>query len=111
MTNWGRRYMDLARHVAGWSKDPSTKVGAVAVGKSRHNHDIVVGYNGFPRGIADTEDRLNDRQTKYKLIQHAERNVLDNARFDLSGATLYVTLHPCSECAKSIVSRGIAKVV
>lgn len=104
-----RRYLGLAFHVAAWSKDPSTKVGCVVVGKNRRQ--IAIGYNGFPEGIADTEERLNDRPTKYRLTQHAERNAVDNATFDLTGATLVTTLHPCVECAKSILSKGIATVV
>ena len=109
MTVWDNRFMALAAHVSTWSKDPSTKVGAVAVGRDRR--DVALGYNGFPPGIADMDWRLEDRPTKYKLTQHAERNVLDNARFDLGGATIYVTMFPCSECAKSLVSRRVARVV
>lgn len=109
MTDWNKRYMELADHVSTWSKDPSTKVGAVVVGKNRRN--ISLGYNGFVRGIADTDERLNDRPTKLKLIQHAERNVLDQTTFDMAGSTLIVTRFPCSECAKSIISKGIARVV
>jgi len=108
-TDWFARYMALAEHVAQWSKDPSTKVGAVVVGMNRRN--IAVGYNGFPPRIRDDEARLADREIKYRYMQHAERNVLDNAQFDLSGGTLATTLHPCVECAKSIVSRGIHVVV
>lgn len=106
---WLRRYADLARHVAQWSKDPSTKVGAVLVGENRKQ--IALGYNGFPPGIADTEERLRDRPTKYRYMQHAERNVLDNAAFDARGSTLVVTMHPCVECAKSIVARGVRAVL
>lgn len=106
---WYRRYMQMAELVATWSKDPSTKVGAVVVG--RNSRLIAVGYNGFPPGIEDDLERLSDREVKYRLIQHAERNVLDNARFDLAGGTLVTTLYPCHECAKSIVSRRIAEVV
>lgn len=107
LAKWDRRFMDLARHVADWSKDPSTKCGAVIVG--RDSRQIALGYNGFPRGIKD-DDRLNDRQMKYRLIMHAERNALDNATFDMTGATIYCT-HPCIECAKSIISRRIARIV
>lgn len=107
--NWDRRFMDLARHVAQWSKDPSTKVGAVLVGHDRR--EIALGYNGFPPRVNDTSGRLADRDTKYRLTQHAERNALDNARFDPSGGTLFVTFFPCCECAKSIVSLGLARVV
>ena len=103
------RYYRLAEYIAGWSKDPSTKVGAVLVGKDRRN--VALGYNGFPPGIEDLPARLLDRKTKYALTMHAERNVLDNAGFCVVGATLYSTQIPCSECAKSIVSRGIVRVV
>ena len=103
-----QRMMDLARHVATWSKDPSTKVGAVVVGKDRRQ--IAVGYNGFPPQIAD-DDRLLDREARYALTQHGERNVLDNATFDLRGATMYSTMFPCVECAKSIVSKGVARLI
>lgn len=108
MTLWDDRYMALALHVAQWSKDPSTQVGAVVVGKDRRK--IALGYNGLPPGIRD-DGRLLDKTTKYALIQHAERAVLDNAQFDLTGGTLVVTMHPCNECAKSIVSKGITKVI
>jgi dCMP deaminase len=104
-----RRGMDLARTAAQWSKDPTTKVGAAIVGADPRHTSL--GYNGFPAGIADTPERLMDRPTKHKLTQHAERNALDNAAFDTRGATMYTTLAPCIACAKSIVSKGIARVV
>jgi dCMP deaminase len=104
-----RRGMDLARTAAQWSKDPTTKVGAAIVGADPRHTSL--GYNGFPPGIADTPERLLDRPTKHKLTQHAERNALDNATFDTRGATMYTTLAPCVACAKSIVSKGIARVV
>jgi dCMP deaminase len=105
---WDLRYLNLAQEIAGWSKDPSSKVGTVIVGRDRRK--IALGYNGFPPGIAD-DHRLEDRDAKYILVQHAERNALDNAEFDVRGGTLVTTKHPCHECAKSIVSRGIARVV
>lgn len=108
---WLRRYLSLAYHVASWSRDPSSKVGAVLVGADRKQ--IAIGYNGFPPGIADTPDRLSseNRETKYALIQHAERNVLDNAAFATPGATLVVTMFPCRDCAKSVISKRISRVV
>jgi len=106
---WHDRFIALAWHVAQWSKDPSTKVGAVLVGRDRR--DIALGYNGFPPGIDDRPDRLADREVRLRLMQHAERNVLDNARFDVRGGVLYTTFFVCSECAKSIVSRKISCIV
>jgi len=101
--------MDLARHVAGWSKDPSKKVGAVIVNDNKQV--LSMGYNGFPRGIDDSHGKYTNKGLKRLMICHAERNALDNAFVSVEGATLYATLHPCNECAKSIIQRGIKTVV
>jgi ATP-dependent Clp protease ATP-binding subunit ClpB len=53
---WTKRYLDLATTVGSWSKDPSTRIGAVAVGQ--HGQIVSQGYNGFPRGVNDFEERL-----------------------------------------------------
>ena len=109
---WTKRYLNLAQEVSTWSKDPSKKIGAVAVGSK--GQILSQGYNGFPRGIKDDEWSLNDRPTKYKYVVHAEMNVIYNATFSgvyLDGATLYVYGLPvCSECAKGIIQVGIKKV-
>lgn len=111
--DWGKRYMSLASEVATWSKDPNTKVGAVVVGSK--GQILSQGFNGFPRGIKDTPKRLNDRDTKLKLVVHAEMNAIFNASYSgvsLDGATIYVHGLPiCSECAKGIIQVGISKVV
>lgn len=110
---WGERYLKLAEHISSWSKDPNTKIGAVAVGSK--GQILAQGYNGFPRGIKDTPKRLNDRELKLKLVVHAEMNLIYNASYSgtpLDGATLYVYGLPiCSECAKGIIQVGIKKVV
>ena len=110
MTNWNERFLALAHHIAQWSKDPSTKVGAVIV---RPNRTIAsVGYNGFPRGVNDSDERYNDRPTKYAMTVHAEANAILSADQRLDGCTLYVTpLHPCSSCAALIIQSGITRVV
>lgn len=112
-TIWRDRYLDLAKQVSTWSKDPSRKIGAVAVGSK--GQILSQGFNGFPRGILDSADRYNDRPTKYKLVVHAEMNVIYNATFNgvsLDGASLYVYGLPvCSECAKGIIQVGIKNVV
>ncbi len=110
---WDERFLSLAKHVAQWSKDPSTKVGAVIV---RPDHTVAaIGYNGFPRGIAD-DNRLENRELKYKLIVHAEVNAIANAREPLHGYTLYewppTPYAPtCNECAKLVIQAGISRVV
>lgn len=109
MTDWDKRFLDLADHVAQWSKDPRTKVGAVIVDDEKRV--VSLGYNGFPRGVYDDDDRYETREVKHLLVAHAERNALDNAPLMVRGCTLYAALKPCSECAKSIIQKGIKRVV
>lgn len=103
---WHQRFLELAAHVAQWSKDPSTKVGAVIV---RPDRTIAsVGYNGFPRGVEDT---YTTREDKLMRTVHAEANAILSAREPLHGYTLYVTpLHPCANCAALIIQSGIKYV-
>ncbi len=109
-TKWDRRFLFLAAHIATWSKDPSAKVGAVIVGDRRHV--LSMGFNGFPMGVEDRPDRLHHRDTKLQFVAHAERNALDLAECSVAGATLYVwPLKICHECAKSVVQKGIRRVV
>jgi len=109
VTDWHKRFLDLCEHVATWSKDPSTKLGSVIVDNKKRI--VSVGYNGFPRGVNDRYDRYDDRPTKYLFVAHAERNALDNAPMMVDNCTMYVTLLPCNECAKSIIQKGITTVV
>ena len=110
--SWMKKYLALAGQIAGWSKDPSTKVGAVAVGVN--GQILSQGYNGFPRGIRDSKDRLYSREEKYKFVVHAEMNCIYNATLNgvsLRDADLYVYGLPvCSECAKGVVQVGIRRV-
>ena len=110
---WGDKYIHLAKEISTWSKDPSTQVGAVVIGE--HGQLLSQGYNGFPRGIKDSEERLSNRERKYELVVHAEMNAIYNASLNgvsLKGSTLYVYGLPiCNECAKGIIQVGIQKVV
>ena len=71
---WDQRFCDLAKYVSDWSKDPNAKVGAVVF--SKRGGDIAIGYNGFPMGVEDTVDRLDDQEVKLELVVHAEQNAL-----------------------------------
>ena len=110
---WGDKYIHLAKQISTWSKDPSTKVGAVVIGE--YGQLLSQGYNGFPRGIKDSEERLNKRERKYELVVHAEMNAIYNASLtgvSLRDSTLYVYGLPiCNECAKGIIQVGIKKVI
>lgn len=106
---WDFRFMDLAHLVASWSKDPSTKVGAVI---ARPDHTIVsTGYNGFPRGCLDTEEFYENRELKYARVVHAETNAILHARERLNGYTIYVTHPTCDRCATNVIQSGIDRVV
>lgn len=95
------KFLRLASAVALiFSKDPSTKVGAIAVGE--HNNQVAFGFNGLPPGLADTPERLGNREEKYKLTLHAEENALANATFPVHG--LYITHPPCHACALRILA-------
>lgn len=106
---WDQRFLELAKLVSTWSKDPSTKVGAVIADDRRI---ISVGYNGFPEGVFDTPERYNNRDLKYKYMVHAERNALLFANTSVKGMTLYTyPFMPCSECAGMVIQAGIKRVV
>src|SRR5271165_7034344 len=119
---WDRHFLEMAVHHSRMSKDPSTKVGAVIVGPDREL--ISAGFNGFPRGIADTEERLTDRDMKLRLVVHAEMNaVLAAARLGvrLKGCTMYVAATdnsgdtwggpPCTRCTVETIQSGIVEIV
>ena len=107
---WDLRFLEMARLVAGWSKDPSTQTGAVFVG--RDQSVISVGYNGFPRPIEDTPERLNDRETKYSMIVHCEMNAMMSANSSVRGSTLYTwPFMSCDRCAAHMIQAGVTRVV
>ena len=112
-SKWDSRYLALAEQVSTWSKDPSRQIGAVAVGSK--GQVLAQGFNGFPRGIRDNVSRYRDRDLKYKLVVHAEMNVIYNATYNgvsLNDSTLYVHGLPvCSDCAKGIIQVGVKRVV
>lgn len=109
---WDVRFLELAVHISRWSKDPSTQVGCVVVGPDREIRST--GFNGFPRGIDDSNHRLTDREQKYPLICHAEENAIMHAArigVALKGCRAYVTWPPCTRCARSLIQAGVDEVV
>ena len=107
---WVDRMMELSRHVSTWSRDPSTKVGAVVV-DVMSKKVLGMGFNGFPRGVNDLQERYDDRPTKYKMVVHAEVNALLNANGPVQGCALFCTYPPCSECCKYVIQTGIVFIV
>ena len=108
---WDRRFLDLACAISTWSKDPSTKVGAVIVDPLRRI--VSAGYNGFPVGLGDAQSRLNDRTFKYAVILHGDLNAILFAESRrLKGSTLYTwPLAPCPQCASAAIQVGITRCV
>lgn len=110
-TKWDMRWLTMAQFVSHWSKDPSSQVGAViANGKDHISH----GYNGFPEHIEDKPEWYNDRQKKYSLIDHAEKNAIRRANSSHTrGATMYTYPFPmCSKCVELMIAEThISRVV
>ena len=112
MANWDIRFLELAKHISSWSKDPSTKVGCIIVGSDREIRST--GFNGFPRGIEDSEERLTNREFKYPFICHAEENAIMHAArigVSLKDCTAFVTWPPCTRCTRSLIQAGVREVV
>lgn len=111
MNQWDNRFIRIANEVAGWSKDPGTKVGAVLVNDRRI---ISQGYNGFPQGISDTLERYANRDLKIAYTVHAEVNAILNAAKNgasTDSSTLYVTFPPCVSCSAAVIQAGVTHVV
>ena len=118
---WDEYFLSMALHTAQMSKDPSTKVGAVLV---RARTVLATGFNGFPRGIIDSEARLHNRDVKLDLVVHAEMNaVLAAARMgtSIADSVLYVAATdgtrevwggpPCVRCTVECMQAGIIEFV
>jgi dCMP deaminase len=107
---WDRRYFGLARRISYWSKDPKAKVGAVLL--DRRGWPIALGYNGFPAGVEDDIEKLEDGKLKNQMIVHAEQNVLLCARSGARKGSLYVFGKPvCPRCAVLIIQAGVKRVL
>lgn len=119
---WDQAFLRQALEWAKMSKDPRTQVGAVIVGKDRET--LATGFNGFPRGIEDSAERLCDREKKNRLMVHAERNAILNAArigVALKGSTLYLVATdpsgnvwggpPCTACTIEVIQAGVIEIV
>lgn len=112
--SWDEYFMGVATLSGMRSKDPNTQVGACIVSP---DHKILsMGYNGFPVGCSDDdfpwEREGEPLENKYFYTTHSELNAILNYRGgSLEGATIYVTLFPCNECAKAIIQSGIRRIV
>ena len=107
---WVERFINLAAHVATWSKDPSSQVGAVIIRPDRSVASV--GFNGLPRAVSDDPARLADRDQKLLYTVHAELNAILAAREPLHGYSIVVyPFQPCAACAAAIIQAGISEVI
>jgi deoxycytidylate deaminase len=110
MTTWPDRFFSMAKLVASWSKDPNRQVGCVI---ARPDNTVAsIGYNGFPRGVADTPERWNNNDLKNQLVIHAETNAIINCKDDsMEGYILYCTTFCCCKCSGLIIQKGISAII
>ncbi len=110
--DWQVYFMGLARAVAEKSKDESVKVGVIIVGP---DHEVrSTGYNGFPRGVDETDSSRWERPIKYQWVEHAERNAIYNAAragISTNGCIAYLESPPCTDCGRALIQAGIKEIV
>lgn len=110
MIAWRDYLYGFAAHAAIKSKD-GTQVGAALVGPDREVR--LTAYNGPPKGVEDRPDR-RERPFKYLFASHAEANLVAfAAREGIStrDCLVFVTHHPCSSCARSLIQAGVKAVI
>lgn len=109
---WDTYFMSMADLVSTRSKDRSIKCGCVVVGEG--NTVLSTGYNGFPRGSDDANEELHKRPTKYVWTAHDAANAVFNAARNgtaLLESRIYLSAHPCHDCARAISQAGIIEVI
>jgi len=110
-------FLKIATELSKASKCVSKQVGAVIVKDGRI---LSTGYNGTPAGFINCNEHWQGEYTKehhewsktYEI--HAEMNAIIWAAregISIEGATIYVTLEPCSECSKNVIASGIKRIV
>lgn len=107
---WDIWFVNMAKYVSTASKDPSTQTGAVITDPKRRV--VSVGYNGLAKGVEDLPERLNNREIKYKIIVHCERNALLFANRSVEGCTLFTwPFMSCATCCPMVIQAGITRCV
>lgn len=117
---WDETWEDVAGTIKWRSLCSKAKVGAVITDSD--NRIVSTGYNGPPAEFVHTDlpckhwcprGADQDAGTVYPCYSvHAEANaLLAGNRSTWQGGTMYVTKHPCLECAKLIANSGLARIV
>jgi len=112
-----QNFINIAKEISSASKCVSKQVGAVIV---KNGRILSTGYNGTPTGYTNCSTHWDGEYTKehhewsktYEI--HAEMNAIIWAAregISIDGATIYVTLEPCSDCSKNLIASGIKRIV
>ena len=105
---WDDIWMSVAHTIAQRSIDPRYQVGAVIV-TADNTQVLALGYNGDHKGGPNTRESMATGQSGFI---HAEINALIKCDYNNpKRKKMYVTLSPCSHCAKMIVNANIEEVV
>ena len=111
-TELDKTYLSMAETWAGLSKAQRKKVGCLIV---KDGCIISDGFNGTPAGFDNCcEDKEGSSLTTKPEVLHAESNAitkLSKSTQSSIGATMYITINPCVECAKLIIQSEIKRVV
>ena len=107
-----KAYLRMCVEWARLSTARRRKVGCLIV---KNGQIISDGYNGTPKGFDNNcEEEVNGELVTKTIVLHAESNAISKlakSNNSSDGATLYVTLSPCIDCAKLILQSGIKRVV
>jgi dCMP deaminase len=104
---WTDYFLGMAKVVSQRSHDIHTKHGCIITDKN--NRILGVGYNGFPRGLKDSELPIS-RPEKYPWMVHSERNALSNCVVRPDNGIAYVTGQCCNDCIIALWQEGIQTV-
>lgn len=119
-------FMSMAVLTSMRSADPNTQVGAAIVSAPEHGNRVLsLGYNGMPQVSGDDREHISENafpwgtsedplEDKHNFVLHAEQNALASYHGEhqyLRGSRLYVTLFPCSVCARLVAQNGIREVI
>ena len=105
---WDEYFMSIALLASQRSPCKRLHVGSVIV---KDNRLISMGYNGYIQGAPHISRVKDDHE---QSIIHSEVNAIaDCAKrgTSLSGAKIYITHYPCSNCFRSIAACGIKEIV
>ncbi len=117
--SWDEYFLMLAKFVSMRSTCLAFPVGAVIV---KNKQVLATGYNGSPSGTAHCTEQgfcypelksCTESKVLPSRAVHAEANAIAQAAkhgIATEGSSIYVTLEPCLNCMKLIISAGITEI-